>query len=146
VIVGASYGTVSDIEIMWVTIAVFGLTFALLNFIDARKDVEALESLPAGGNGRGLVAKSQQWQDGIRMLIHVIFISIGLVAFTLPDPPDTLDKTSGAFIAGVLIRWGLILASSLLVVQSAIARNVRKRVMDQARGKAEDYSHRRSGD
>lgn len=130
-IVGAQYGSVGDIEIAWVLIASCGFFFALWNYIDAIKDCRALKTLGAV-NGRMLLARAQKWQDGLRMGIHSIFILIGVLAMTIPDT-SVVNYGSTAFWIGVAVRWGLLIAAVMLVVQSAIARIVRYRVMDIAR-------------
>ena len=129
--IAAQYGTVGDIEILWVLIATFGLGFALWNYRDAVKDYRALKSIEAI-NGRMLLARAQKWQDGIRAMIHCIFILIGALAMFIPDS-SVVDTSSPAFWIGIAVRWGLIFGAILLVVQSVIARVVRSKVMDIAR-------------
>ncbi len=129
--VAAQYGTVGDIEILWVLIATFGLGFALWNYRDAVKDCRALKEIETI-NGRMLLARAQKWQDGIRAIIHCIFILIGALAMMIPETGST-DTSSPAFWIGVSVRWGLIFGAILLVVQSVIARVVRSKVIDLAR-------------
>lgn len=128
----AQYGTVGDIEIMWVVCASIGFILATWNFIDATRDVSALKVIPTGANGRMTLARAQQAQDGIRMMIHAIFILIGALAMTIPDNSDP-DPSSTSFWLGLAIRWGLLTGAVLLVIQSLIARFVRYRVIDQAK-------------
>lgn len=129
--VAAQYGTVGDIEIAWVFIATFGLGFALWNYRDAVIDCRALKNIGAY-NGRMLLARAQKWQDGIRAVIHCIFILIGALAMFIPDNQIS-DISEPAFWISIAVRWGLLIGALLLVVQSVIARIVRFRVMDIAR-------------
>lgn len=100
--------------LIWTSVAVIGVFFAGWNFVEANKDCKALK-LAGVINGRKKIAEALRFQDGIRVLVHAIFIAIGIVA-ALPSDAWWYQTTA---------RWGLVLAASLLVFQSAAARKLR---------------------
>ena len=46
-------------------------------------------------------------------------------AMLLPEAPDELDRPWRYVITGILFRWGLIIVAVLVMLQSAVNRNVR---------------------
>jgi hypothetical protein len=86
VLAATIYKGISEIEVFWVLLALFGLIFSLFNFLEARKDVQALDRAKIT-NGRRLIATTARFQDGGRSLVHLIFLGIGLGSWTLTDMP-----------------------------------------------------------
>ena len=131
----AQYGTISDIEIVWIVLAVFGLFYSVRNAVEANKDCKALKK--AGVlNGRRKIAKTARFQDAARAVIHGLFASIGLMAGLLPDPPDQLSLPLKQQVISLLVRWGLIFGSVVLVAQSYASNQLRKELLETERQEA----------
>ncbi len=122
------YGPVADIEIAWTVIAVIGGFFSAFNLRDAIRDLDAL-----GGqrNGRRLIAEVQIRLEAARLTIQAIFATIGVIAMFLPDPPPISELPPSQAAATVVIRWGLIVASSLVMFQSIENRRLRQALHEQ---------------
>lgn len=129
-LIGAQYGTISDIEIVWVTIAVIGLFLAIWNFKNALSDKRALKVANIK-NGRTILARANLLSEATRIVIQSIFVGIGIGAMTLADPPDQLDLPLRQTIISALVRWGILIAAALLVFNSGIARWVRGQLQHQ---------------
>jgi hypothetical protein len=123
-LLAATYGTISDIEIAWVFIAIVGLFFSGWTCRESHKDVRALRASGIA-NGRMLIATTSRFQDAARVAIHSIFIVVGITAMFIPDA-DVSALPLPMLIAGVAIRWGLIIAALLLVSQSYVANRLRR--------------------
>ena len=124
---GASYGTVEDIEIMWVLVAAFGLVYSILNFKDAKEDFDFVKKNGIF-NGRRVAAWVSFWSEMMRGAIQTIFLTIGLLVLMLPSPPPASKLPWEQVAAGFFVRWGLITSSILLSVKSYIARRARKEI------------------
>lgn len=122
-----SYGTVSDIEIVWVGLASVGVGFTLYNMISAYKDMRYLMGLKLPPNGRRDLAVSTVLVEAMRLICLLIFIAIGIAAMTLPEIPPDLQIPTNQLVIGILIRWGLILASILIILQSILNAAIRRR-------------------
>jgi hypothetical protein len=129
VLAATIYKGISEIEVFWVLLALFGLIFSLFNFLEARKDVQALDRAKIT-NGRRLIATTARFQDGGRSLVHLIFLGIGLGSWTLTDMPLS-DLPTNVLIITILIRWGLIFAAAILVVQSFASFRLRRNILAQ---------------
>jgi hypothetical protein len=128
----AQYGTVSDIEILWLVVASIGALFAGWNALDAHKDCKALD-LANIHNGRRLVARATRAQDALRFCVHLIFVSIGIMACILSDPPDRLEQPWQNVVIQVLVTWGLITAAVILMIGTAIGRYSRYELLREER-------------
>lgn len=118
----AAYGTISDIELVWTLIASIGAFYSLWNLREAIVDLRALGKI---GNGRRLVAWTTLQSEIARLLVQLIFIAIGIGAMLLPDASQR-DLPTRYVLYGALIRWGLIVASLLILYKSYLAHRVRK--------------------
>jgi hypothetical protein len=125
VIAGAAYGSVSDIEVAWVLIALVGAVFAFFNLREAHNDKVRLRRLGIA-NGRHLLARTNFIAESTRLTKQIIFAVIGLLAFFVPEAPDTLDLPAVQAAIRFAITWGLILASVLTTYQSYLAFKVRR--------------------
>lgn len=124
--IAASYGNVSDIEIMWTLLAAIGIVFGLYNLRDALGDLSALNT--AGiRNGRRLIAQFAIRQEILRLTMQSIYFGIGILAFTIPDPPPRPLTTKVAVI-GFLITWGLVTSSAIVLFKSIDGYVTRKRL------------------
>lgn len=127
-LIAAQYGTVSDIEIVWTLIALFGASFALYNWREASADLRALK-VAGTKNGRLLLASTNRVMESIRVVVQTIFLTIGLLAMTIPDRPDArLDNRIE--ITAFLIRWGIITASGLIAFKSFLAFRLRNELKE----------------
>lgn len=131
VIIGASYGNVSDIEIIWVLLAGFGVLFSSFNFKESNKDIKALRG--AGiENGRLILAKGARFQDGCRAIVHSIFLAIGVSVLFLPES-DLAGQSLPVVMITLLVRWGLIIGAAILVLQTFISYRIRRDIIREER-------------
>lgn len=133
----AQYGTISDIEIIWIALALFGLFYSTRNALEANKDCKTLKRAGVR-NGRRKIALTVRFQDAARAAIHSIFATIGFLAALLPDPPNQLNLPWKQQVVSVLIRWGLIFGSAILVAQSFASNRLRKELLERERAEAEE--------
>lgn len=128
-VAGQVYAGISEIEVFWVILAVFGLAFSVYNSKEAHKDVKKLDEVGIE-NGRRMIAVTQRFQDGCRALVHLIFLAIGLASWTLVDTPLENQPWNVVLIT-VLIRWGLITSAGILVAQSYASFHLRRSIIAQ---------------
>jgi len=122
-VVAAQYGTVSDIEIVWTLIAAFGLCFALFNLFDAYRDWKALTGRL---NGLRAIAVLSLKLEGTRVAIQSIFVTIGVLAMTMKDPPSSLSLPWKQVVIGAVFRWGLVISATLVMYQSYVNFEARR--------------------
>lgn len=123
-ILAAAYGSVSDIELIWTLIAVIGAFFSIYNLKEAFKDFKTLGFIDRK-NGRGLIARATLKSEFARLIIQLIFITIGIFAMFItevPLPPGTPFKIVAI---GFVFRWGIIISSLLITFKSYWAYQVR---------------------
>ena len=102
--------------IVFTLIAGFGNIWA---FLDAIKDYQTRGK----GHGAGdIVARWAIVAEGLRSLTQTMYLSVGLMAATLPPVPPRHP------IITPIIAWLLILGQLMLVVQAAINRIMRYQV------------------
>lgn len=123
----AGYGTISDIEVVWVLIALVGVLFGIFNTTDAIEDREAVDRKKLA-NGRKLFADSAVYIEYMRLAVQIIFLVIGVAIMTIPDPPST-PQTVKIVVISAIVRWGLISASAILLAKSIYTYFVRKQLL-----------------
>lgn len=123
-ILAASYGTVGDIEIAFTLISVIGIWFSAYNTREALEDLATVKSRSVG-NGRLPLAQGGLQVEMARLVILIIFAAMGVAAMLLPERADELDAPWRYVVAGILFRWGLLTVAVLVMLQSAVNRNVR---------------------
>jgi hypothetical protein len=116
---GAAYGTVGDIEIMWTLIAVIGLGFGAFNLRDAWCDRKFLIANDIH-NGRRVIANYAIRAEIARIIIQTIFTVAGILAMILPEPPRATSVDT-AVVIGAVIRWGFIVSGALILFKSVDA-------------------------
>lgn len=123
--------TISDIEVVWVLLAAFGLFYALRNAREAHQDVVVLTAATELDPSKERIARTTRFQDVARAVIHAICLVIGLLAMMLVD---TSDSPSALIVAiGLTIRWGLIAVSAILVAQSYASNRLRVELLADER-------------
>jgi hypothetical protein len=125
-LLAASYGTVSDIEILWTLIAGAGVVFGIFNLRDAWGDRKELV-LANIYNGRRTIANFAVRGEAARMFVQSVFVSIGVLAMLLPDPPST-DVPLKFTIFGAIFRWGLITSAAVILGKSIDSFLVRRKL------------------
>ena len=126
---GAAYGTFSDIEILWVLIALVGLVYSSMNAREAYADRQFIRDHSII-NGRSLVANSIYFTELSRAVIQLIFLAVGVIAMTIPEIPPEADVPTNIKIFGFIFRWGLIASSVLLTFKAFLANRVRKALLE----------------
>ena len=123
-LIGAQYGSVSDIEIVWTLIAFAGICFSSYNIWDALSNYRALP--PQIQNGRRALAKLYVYMEATRITILSIFFTIGVFAFTLKDGVDQTSLPLKIAIFSAILRWGLVISGLLILFQSYANYRVRR--------------------
>lgn len=120
----ATYGTVSDIEILWTIIGAVGVMFSAFNLRDARIDKRVLAD--AGiVNGRRIIARFAVRAELARLVIQAIFVTIGVLAMLQTDPPNAaLNKLQ--IVTSAVSRVGLVIAELLVLFKSIDGYMTRK--------------------
>lgn len=116
-IIAASYGNISDIEIMWTLLALGGAFFAIFNLIESHQDLAALKDRDIT-DGRFKIAKTGLRAEIARLTIQIINATIGIMAMTYPDPPSTIHESLRDTIFRFFFTWGFIFSATLLSLQS----------------------------
>jgi hypothetical protein len=124
-LLGAAYGTVSDIEVLWTLIAAVGLSFSIFNVREAVLDRKAL-ILRGVANGRKMLAQTNYLSEIARLVKQSIFLIIGIAVMFVAEQPDSLDQPWYLVVLGIAIRWGLIVASLLTALQSFLGFRARR--------------------
>jgi hypothetical protein len=123
--IAAQYGTISDIEVVWTLIALFGLIFSVFNVREALIDRKVLK-ISGVKNGRKMIADYSLISESARATIQTIFLVVGILAMTLADAIDSANAPWNVVLIGVVFRWGLILSASLISLKSFLAWRLRK--------------------
>ncbi|HEY6020494.1 MAG TPA: hypothetical protein VIY48_11495 [Candidatus Paceibacterota bacterium] len=124
--IGASYGNVEDIEVLWTIIAFVGLVYSFLNIKEAYRDWKFVQSRRIT-NGRRVLARTHLLSEIVRAGILMIFLAIGVLAFTVPTVPDNHIPHNVIIITAVT-RWGLIVSSIGLVYKTYLAKHARDEI------------------
>lgn len=130
-LLAAGYGTVSDIELVWVIIALVGAIFSAFNLKNAIDDFRALHLLDRA-NGRGLIARNTFKSEAARLATQSIFLLAGLLIMTIPDSPDTPGRPWNVILIGAVVRWGFVTASILVSLQGYWSYQVRRELTGRA--------------
>lgn len=123
----AAYGTVSDIEMVWILSTLIGAIYAGLNTRAANANSRALKKLGIS-NGRLTLAVLFRAAAAMRLSVQLIFLSIGISAAFFPEPVFDQQPLK-IVVAGALVRWGLIAASVILTVREIMETSIRKRLL-----------------
>lgn len=123
-LIASQYGSISDIEILWTLIALFGLGFSVYSVREAAADSGALRR-SGEKNGRLILARTTLRSEVARMIIQLIFLMIGLAAMTIQEPPAQIERPLNIVLASFLIQWGLILSSLIVSLKSFWAYQAR---------------------
>jgi hypothetical protein len=123
-VIAAAYGTVSDIEILWVLVALVGCIYSVFNIRASQRDFDWLNENKIE-NGRRTLARYQLLAELLRAATQTIFLTIGVLAGFLPEPPP-VPLTHIQSIVGFAARWGFITASVFLTIKSYLGYRVRQ--------------------
>lgn len=137
-ILGEAYGTISDIEIFWVLMTSVALAFSLYNTWEAIQDYRFFRKQVQSPtvNGRQDQATGTIVAEVSRTVILLIFLSIGIGAMIIPEPPHNLELPLDQRIVSALIRWGLILSAILILLQTLNNARIRRRTALRAKTRA----------
>jgi hypothetical protein len=127
-VLAAAYGSVSDIELLFIAIAGFGLFFSFFNIREAIGDIKALKAIDADQidnyEARLILAKATLKAEIARGIIQLVFLSLGaMAAFTPEAPPQILTTFQTVF--GFVFRWGLTLSAALIAYKSYLTKHTR---------------------
>ena len=126
-ILGAAYGSVSDIEIFWTLIATLGLCFSFYTIREASGDWLTIRDSGIG-NGRKLLARSTLLSEWGRAVVQSIFLVIGVLAMFTPEAPNASEGPWYVVAIRVLITWGLISSSILISGNTALSFYTRRQL------------------
>lgn len=122
---GVSFGTVSDVEVLWTLLAFVGAVFSGINIGAAWGDYSYLKRQEIV-NGRAYLARNALIAEVCRFVIQNIFVAIGLGAMTLTPPNPDIELPLKLKIFSVLFQWGFITASALLTFKTWLLYRTRK--------------------
>jgi hypothetical protein len=127
-LLGAAYGSVSDIEIFWTLMALAGGVLSGYNLKESWEDMRVLRAHNIE-DGRWLIARYSFRAELARLIIQSINFTIGVFAMTFPEPPPTTEPLKTT-IFRFLFTWGFITSASLLALKSywnfSLRRNLRR--------------------
>lgn len=103
-----SVGPATIIEIVWTLLAAIGAGFAMFGWLDASADLGVIRSKGIK-NGRLLIARMVARMSAVLFTLQVLFLIVGLVVVTNPNPPQGLP------IASLIVGNILISAEVLLI-------------------------------
>lgn len=129
-IIAAQYGTISDIEIMFGLIALFGLIFSLYNVREAQEDIGYLRERNIG-NGRMKIAVFARRAEIARATIQSIFVMLAIMAMLFPDQPSLPNEPLKLVIYRFLFVWGLMISAALLSLKSYWNWHLRRELLDE---------------
>lgn len=133
----AGYGTVSDIEILFATIALVGFVFSVLTSIQAWGDYNFLKENSIK-NGKWTIAKATIITELGRAYLQGMFLFLAVVSFMRPDPDITYLSTLDYVIASVA-RWLFITGALVVMLKSIYVWYSRQRLLEDV-----DVQERRS--
>lgn len=76
----------SRLELLWTTLAIVGVTMSVRGLWDAYTDAVTLKASGRNGDGR-IIAHQVFRNEGVRLVMLVAFVAIGLAAMGLPNQP-----------------------------------------------------------
>lgn len=123
-LIAGDYGPVGDIEILWTLIALFGIGFSIYNVREAFKDVKSLHTHNIR-NGRAYIARSFRMSEVTRLIMQLIFLTIGVISMTIYNIPRQ-DLPLKLQIFSFIFTWGLITAATMTALQSYLAFRIRQ--------------------
>ncbi len=123
---GASYGPVSDFEILWTLVCFLGFCFSLFNIRDSYCELVAVKETKLDGAMR-ILAEHHLIGEIIRGIILFGFLSVGITSLLVQD--IKVDNVPTRIIVfGAIARWVILLAAVLLVVKSILEFIDRRRL------------------
>jgi hypothetical protein len=122
-----TYGTVSDVEILWTLISLAGVIFGAFNLWAAWGDRHALV-LSRIFNGRRTVANFAIRGEIARMYVQSVFFTIGVLAMFLPEPPPVAHLPLQYVIFGAVFRWGFITSAAVILGKSIDSFVTRRKI------------------
>lgn len=117
----------SWLELAWTAIASTGALFALLNVADARIDLGVVEHERRNGPAKAIFAWGSIVTESIRVLIHTVFVTIGVLAMLLAEPPAQQLPTK-IRVFTLVFKWGLLSVAILATSQSVVLWWMRQRL------------------
>lgn len=121
-------GDASWIEMLWTAIALCGAAFSGFNFWNARGDLQVALRLD-DPNGRRTLALGTMVAETLRVFVQMVFVTIGIVAMTIPEPPQPHRLPVNLQVEMYLVEYGLVTATSLLALQAFVLYRTRTRVL-----------------
>lgn len=117
----------SGIEAVWVVVALVGLVLTSYNCYHAWHDYRFIKQHNVR-NGRRIVGWTAATTEVTRVFVQLVFLGIGIGAGTIPDASAGADVPNNVRVVQFLVRWGLILASALIALQSYWLRRMRNKI------------------
>lgn len=94
--------TFTEANVLWFILAVVGACMSTFLVVEAVKDTRALKRL--GRNGAsGVLARATLIIESNKMLVHLMYIAIGIMSFLGPMPANRVTLAAGILIASSAI-------------------------------------------
>lgn len=110
----------SGLATAWTAIAAVGVVIAAVNVLSAVGDIRAVGDSNGSGE-RNVVAVYFIIAEIVRLVVQLIFVTIGFCAMTLPPLPHMFQLHGSARVFSLVLQWGLMTAAVLIVFQSLTA-------------------------
>lgn len=117
------------LDIIRCLIALCGTFFSVIETYDCVIDMRALNATGANG-ARRLVARCNVTNEALRLVLHVIFLGIAILAIVFPNAAICMVCTTTPTLKPMIIsRLGLIFATCIVTVKSWIDRRTRAKLL-----------------
>jgi len=137
------FATASWLEVIQALSAFTAMMFAGWQVYDAMKDAAAQKNAKDRRESRETLALDRQLSEFARLLVAIVFTSIGVVSLMLPPPPNPDGVSGPELIQHFWTRILLCVATVVLMVDGVRARRARRayaRSVEIPTGKPEGLS------
>jgi hypothetical protein len=129
-VLAVNYGTVSDIELVWILSNSLGLLFSSWCIKDARKDRRALD-VKRIRNGRRLIANFAIRSEAMRATVLLLFLLVGIMSAFLPDVGTNAHVPHIYTLFGAAFRWTFLLCSWIISAKSVDSFITRRKLLKE---------------
>lgn len=123
----AGYGNVSDFEIIFLTVSVFGFVFAALNLLGIHGDWKYLKTRKLR-DGTWYLTKAALVTETGRLYLQAVFIYIAVLSMRAPDPPPEVITSDR--ILNAIARWSFLVGAATVCAKTIYTYHVRHRLVE----------------
>jgi hypothetical protein len=135
-LLAATYGTVSDIEIIFLCITTFGIIFSLANVKNMWNDKQALLSVPEDERddlywAKVELANTAFTAELLRFFMQALLFTLAAFSATIAEPPSQIHLPLKLVLFGTIFRWGLTFVAGALAFTSYLTKKTRRVVQNR---------------